>query len=46
MEDEISCMIFAIQFVPRSGNKYFIAACDHSLKIFDLESRKVNFIFL
>ncbi|XP_063902028.1 uncharacterized protein LOC135121661 [Zophobas morio] len=40
MEDEISCMIFAIQFVPRSGNKYFIAACDHSLKIFDLESRK------
>jgi hypothetical protein len=31
-------MVFSTAFLPNSGNKYFIAACDDGLKLFDFEN--------
>lgn len=41
--DGDTCMVFTISFVPNTGNKYFIAACDERIKLFDFESERVNF---
>lgn len=41
MLDGITCMAFTVSFVPNTGNKYFIAACDEQLKLFDFEQAMV-----
>ncbi|KAJ3397589.1 hypothetical protein HDU92_006384 [Lobulomyces angularis] len=38
MKDEVTCMAFSISFLPNSGNKFFIAACDDSLRLYDFET--------
>ena len=43
LEDGETCMVFTISFVPNTGNKYFIAACDDRIKLFDFEVGKVFF---
>ncbi|KAI9470667.1 MAG: WD40-repeat-containing domain protein [Benjaminiella poitrasii] len=37
MVDEQTCMAFTISFVPNTGNKYFIAATDEHLRLYDFE---------
>ncbi|RUS12947.1 WD40-repeat-containing domain protein, partial [Endogone sp. FLAS-F59071] len=37
MEDGITCMAFTVSFVPDTGNRYFIAACDEHLRLYDFE---------
>ncbi|RUS28424.1 WD40-repeat-containing domain protein [Jimgerdemannia flammicorona] len=37
MEDGITCMAFTVSFVPDTGNKYFMAACDEHLRLYDFE---------
>lgn len=45
MEDGITCMAFTVSFVPNTGNKFFVAACDAHLRLYDFEealaSRKI-----
>ncbi|KAI8989312.1 WD40-repeat-containing domain protein [Pilobolus umbonatus] len=38
MIDGATCMAFTISFVPNTGNKYFIAACDEHLRLYDFEN--------
>ncbi|KAI9476240.1 MAG: WD40-repeat-containing domain protein [Benjaminiella poitrasii] len=38
MRDGLTCMAFTISFVPNTGNKYFIAACDEHLRLYDFEN--------
>ncbi|KAI7906648.1 WD40-repeat-containing domain protein [Cokeromyces recurvatus] len=38
MIDGLTCMAFTISFVPNTGNKYFIAACDEHLRLYDFEN--------
>ncbi|KAJ3211968.1 hypothetical protein HDU82_004379 [Entophlyctis luteolus] len=33
-----TCMAFSISFLPQTGNKYFVAACDARIAIFDFEA--------
>ncbi|KAI9202680.1 WD40-repeat-containing domain protein [Polychytrium aggregatum] len=35
MEDGITCMAFTITFLPHTGNRYFLAACDAGVRLFD-----------
>ncbi|KAI7852340.1 WD40-repeat-containing domain protein [Circinella umbellata] len=37
MEDGITCMAFTISFLPNTGNKFFLAACDGHLRLYDFE---------
>ncbi|KAI8384971.1 WD40-repeat-containing domain protein [Radiomyces spectabilis] len=37
MEDGVTCMAFTVSFVPNTGNKYFLAACDEHLRLYDFE---------
>ncbi|KAI7905051.1 WD40-repeat-containing domain protein [Cokeromyces recurvatus] len=37
MVDEQTCMAFTVSFVPNTGNKYFIAATDEHLRLYDFE---------
>ncbi|KAI9252833.1 WD40-repeat-containing domain protein [Phascolomyces articulosus] len=37
MEDGITCMAFNVSFLPNTGNKFFLAACDGHLRLFDFE---------
>ncbi|KAI9321404.1 WD40-repeat-containing domain protein [Dichotomocladium elegans] len=37
MEDGITCMAFTVSFVPNTGNKLFLAACDGHLRLYDFE---------
>lgn len=39
---DTSNIVFSVSFLPRVGNKYFIAACDKNLKLYDFESEKVT----
>jgi len=39
--DGITCMAFTVSFVPNTGNKYFIGACDGHLKLYDFENAQV-----
>jgi WD40 repeat protein len=41
MEEEETCMAFNVSFVPNTGNKYFIAACDEVIRLYDFEHGKV-----
>jgi len=41
MFDGITCMAFTISFLPHTGNRYFIAATDGDVSLFDFESAQV-----
>lgn len=41
MFDGITCMAFTISFLPHTGNKYFIAATDGDVSIFDFETAQI-----
>lgn len=45
MEDGITCMAFTVSFVPNTGNKYFLAAADENLRLYDFEHATVRFKF-
>ncbi|KAG9303200.1 hypothetical protein G9A89_000735 [Geosiphon pyriformis] len=38
MEDGITCMAFTVSFVPNTGNRYFLAATDEHIRLFDFEA--------
>lgn len=38
LHDGISCMVFTVSFVPSTGNKYFLAAADEHVRLFDFET--------
>ncbi|KAJ1959479.1 hypothetical protein H4R35_007640, partial [Dimargaris xerosporica] len=38
MEDGVTCMAFTVSFVPNTGNKYFLGACDDNIKLYDFEN--------
>jgi hypothetical protein len=42
MDDGITCMAFTVSFVPNTGNKYFLAACDEHIRLYDFESSQVR----
>jgi hypothetical protein len=42
MDDGITCMAFTVSFVPNTGNKYFLAACDEHIRLYDFESCQVR----
>ncbi|KAK3814440.1 MAG: WD40-repeat-containing domain protein [Benniella sp.] len=37
MVDGVTCMAFTVSFVPNTGNKYFLAAADENLRLYDFE---------
>ncbi|KAI8332815.1 WD40-repeat-containing domain protein [Chlamydoabsidia padenii] len=37
MDDGITCMAFTVSFIPNTGNKYFLGACDAHLRLYDFE---------
>eukprot|EP01135_Chromosphaera_perkinsii_P000468 Nk52_evm22s96 gene=Nk52_evmTU22s96 len=41
MEDESTCMAFAVSVIPNCGGKYFVAACDEHLRLYDFEQGKL-----
>ncbi|ORX61626.1 WD40 repeat-like protein [Hesseltinella vesiculosa] len=41
MLDELTCMAFTVSFVPNTGNKYFLAACDEHVRLYDFETTKL-----
>ncbi|CAO3607731.1 unnamed protein product [Cunninghamella echinulata] len=41
MVDELTCMAFTISFLPNTGNKYFMAACDEHLRLYDFETNQL-----
>lgn len=41
MFDGITCMAFTISFLPHTGNRYFIAATDGDVSLFDFESAQI-----
>ncbi|KAJ3076038.1 hypothetical protein HDU98_005987 [Podochytrium sp. JEL0797] len=41
-----TCIAFCITFLPHTGNKYFLAACDDRISIFDFETEAVCIFFL
>ncbi|KAI8379820.1 WD40-repeat-containing domain protein [Choanephora cucurbitarum] len=41
MQDEITCMAFNISFVPNTANKYFMAAVDEHVRLYDFEEAKL-----
>ncbi|KAL1915225.1 uncharacterized protein VTP21DRAFT_7501 [Calcarisporiella thermophila] len=41
MEDGYTCMAFTVSFVPGTGNKYFLAACDENICLFDFEEAHI-----
>lgn len=45
MIDGVTCMAFTVSFVPNTGNKYFLAACDEHLRLYDFEQATVSYYF-
>lgn len=43
MNDDLTCMAFTVSFLPNTGNKYFLAACDEHLRLYDFETANVRF---
>ncbi|KAJ3052793.1 hypothetical protein HK097_005660 [Rhizophlyctis rosea] len=41
LEDGVTCMAFTVGFLPNTGNKYLIAACDENIRLFDFETAKL-----
>ena len=44
MEDGITCMAFTVSFVPNTGNRYFMAATDEHVRLYDFEAAQVLII--
>lgn len=42
VEDGETCMAFTISFLPNTGNKYFMGACDGHLRLYDFEEGLVR----
>lgn len=42
MDDNLTYMAFTVSFLPNTGNKYFLAATDEHLRLFDFETGKVR----
>lgn len=42
MADGVTCMAFTVSFVPNTGNKYFLAAADENLRLYDFEHATVS----
>jgi IS1 family transposase len=42
MMDGVTCMAFTVSFVPNTGNKYFLAAADENLRLYDFEKETVS----
>ncbi|KAG5455856.1 MAG: WD40-repeat-containing domain protein, partial [Olpidium bornovanus] len=45
IDDNVTCMAFDTSFLPGTGNKYFLAACDGVIMLVDFESAKCLQIF-
>jgi WD40 repeat protein len=43
MKDGITCMAFNVSFLPNTGNRFFVASCDDSIRLFDMETKQVFF---
>jgi len=41
VDDLTSYMVFSLSFMPNCGHKYFLAAVDDGIKLFDFEAEKV-----
>ncbi|CAO3692756.1 unnamed protein product [Rhizopus stolonifer] len=41
MDENITCMAFTVSFVPNTGNKYFMAAVDEHLRLYDFENAQL-----
>ncbi|KAJ1650365.1 hypothetical protein IWQ61_008813 [Dispira simplex] len=41
VEDGITCMAFTVSFLPHTGNKYFLGACDDHIKLYDFEQGRL-----
>ncbi|KAJ3274916.1 hypothetical protein HDV01_001780 [Terramyces sp. JEL0728] len=39
--DGYTCMAFTTSFLPNTGNKYFIASCDDSIRLYDFEESRL-----
>jgi WD40 repeat protein len=42
ISDGETCMVFNVSFIPKTGNRYFIASCDDHVRIYDFELGKVR----
>ena len=42
MKDDKTCMAFNISFIPETANKYFLAACDEYVRLYDFEQAMVS----
>lgn len=45
MADGVTCMAFTVSFVPNTGNRYFLAAADENLRLYDFEKETVRSSF-
>ncbi|CAG8641079.1 11376_t:CDS:10, partial [Acaulospora morrowiae] len=41
MADGVTCMAFTVSFIPDTGNRYFMAATDEHVKLYDFESAQL-----
>lgn len=41
MQDDKSCMVFAVTFLPQTGNEFFAAACDDTVKVYNFDTCQV-----
>ncbi|KAJ3326298.1 hypothetical protein HDV06_000174 [Boothiomyces sp. JEL0866] len=41
LTDGYTCMAFTTSFLPNTGNKYFIASCDDSIRLYDFEESRL-----
>lgn len=44
--DTVTSMAFHMSMLPHCGNRYVLAACDNTLRLFDLEQEKVQHIYI
>ena len=42
MADQRTCMAFMVAFVPNTGNRYFVGACDEYVRLYDFEHAQVR----
>ena len=42
IDDLTTYMAVHTSFLPNCGNKYFVAACDDGIKLFDFEAERVK----
>jgi len=46
MGDKKTCMAFMVSFVPGTGNRYFLGACDEYVRLYDFEHAQVRSVGL